>query len=387
MPERKWYPGTGANPFHIVLMGLEGLKRIPMPMVVLLLLAYGGALAAALPQPDWFVAAWSVGVLFDAAVLVALPHFKRSFGPPVPGLILLAVLRWIVAGVLGSLVLPLGSNLAIGLNALAQAIGILLIYYGLWVEPQRLTLTRQRLVSPKLPQGNTLRVLHLGDIHMERWTPREEKLLAKLGELAPNVVLFSGDLLNISYTHDPLAQAEVVRLLNLLRAPLGVYAVVGSPAVDLPEIACAIYNRTPHIRWLQDEAACLPGHNLAILGINCTQNPAKDGPNLRKVTSRLIGDPFKLLLYHTPDLAPEASRAGIDLQLSGHTHGGQVRLPWYGALTAGSIYGKRFEMGRYQLGKMVLYVIRGIGMEGLGIPRIRVLCPPEITLWELRGAA
>jgi predicted MPP superfamily phosphohydrolase len=91
------------------------------------------------------------------------------------------------------------------------------------------------------------------------------------------------------------------------------------------------------------------------------------------------------LLYHTPDLAPEAAEAGIDLQLSGHTHGGQVRLPFFGALFAGSLYGKRYEVGRLSEGALTLYVTRGIGMEGKGAPRVRFLSPPEITLWELSG--
>jgi len=74
------------------------------------------------------------------------------------------------------------------------------------------------------------------------------------------------------------------------------------------------------------------------------------------------------------------------LQLSGHTHGGQVRLPVYGALYAASLYGKRFESGRRQVGDLTLYVTRGIGLEGKSAPRVRFLCPPEIILWEINGA-
>jgi predicted MPP superfamily phosphohydrolase len=73
------------------------------------------------------------------------------------------------------------------------------------------------------------------------------------------------------------------------------------------------------------------------------------------------------------------------MQLSGHTHGGQVRLPFYGALFAASLYGKAFESGRRQLAGLTLYVTRGIGMEGGGAPRVRFLCPPEIILWEVDG--
>jgi hypothetical protein len=90
------------------------------------------------------------------------------------------------------------------------------------------------------------------------------------------------------------------------------------------------------------------------------------------------------LLYHSPDLAPLAAKFDIDLQLSGHTHGGQVRLPFIGALFTGSLYGKRFEMGRYQLGKLILFITRGLGLEGAAAPRVRFLCPPEVILWEIK---
>jgi predicted MPP superfamily phosphohydrolase len=94
---------------------------------------------------------------------------------------------------------------------------------------------------------------------------------------------------------------------------------------------------------------------------------------------------FQVLLYHSPDIAPQAAEAGIDLYLCGHTHGGQIRLPLFGALITSSKLGKRYEMGCHTVGNMTLYVSRGIGMEGGSAPRARFLCPPEITLWTLEG--
>ena len=64
-----------------------------------------------------------------------------------------------------------------------------------------------------------------------------------------------------------------------------------------------------------------------------------------------------------------------------------MRLPIIGALYSGSLYGKRFEAGRRQVGGLTLYVTRGIGMEGKAAPRVRFLCSPEIILWEIEGAA
>ena len=82
---------------------------------------------------------------------------------------------------------------------------------------------------------------------------------------------------------------------------------------------------------------------------------------------------------------PAATTTGVDLYLAGHTHGGQLRLPVFGALVTASSFGKRYEMGAYREGRTVLYVSRGIGLEGLGLPRARFLSPPEITLFTLVG--
>ena len=82
----------------------------------------------------------------------------------------------------------------------------------------------------------------------------------------------------------------------------------------------------------------------------------------------------------------QAIESGVDLYLCGHTHGGQVRLPLIGPLVTSSRLGRRYVMGHYHEGRTHLYVSRGIGFEGLGAPRIRLLCPPELTLITLNPA-
>jgi predicted MPP superfamily phosphohydrolase len=75
----------------------------------------------------------------------------------------------------------------------------------------------------------------------------------------------------------------------------------------------------------------------------------------------------------------------VDLVLSGHTHGGQWRIPGFGAILTSSRFGKRYEAGRYTKDNTHLYVSRGLGMEGFGAPRARFFCPPELVLITLRG--
>lgn len=378
---RTKFPGNSGNNFDLLFKPIDATERLVGPLFFLLLLA----LAFIAARLDWVTAlvlfAFFVG---DWLLLSMLPRVGKSFGPPKPPVFLLALFRvpfvflpypwWIVVELLGTL----------------------LVIYGFWIEPHRLTLTTQTLKSDKLGFNTPLRVLHLADIHVERITGRERLMLDMVKALAPDVILFSGDFLNLSYTHDPLAHEHTRSLLVELDAPLGVYAVSGSPAVDPPAVVAHLLDGT-NIRWLRSERAIIEheGKQIEIVGLDCTHRPFIDGPNLLQALGRAVAPaddspnrlynepPFRILVYHTPDLAPEAAQAGIDLQLSGHTHGGQVRIPFYGALYAASLYGKAFESGRRQVGDLTLYVSRGIGLEGGGAPRLRFNCAPEVVLWEL----
>ncbi len=366
------YPGTEGNPFDVILRKLAQMESMPAAFFALILLA----LALPALQLGWpaMLAFWGF-TLLDWALLAALPRAGISYGPAKPVTLILGLARMIF----GLLPLPLW------LLAVAQVSGTLLVVYGFWIEPQRIGVTRQKLVSAKLPAGTRLKLLHLGDLHMERITPRERRLNALIRELQPDVIVFSGDFLNLSYLRDPQAWAAAREVLREWSAPLGVYAVTGSPAVDLADVIPGLLDGMP-LRWLDDEVARIPvgSKQIEIIGLTCTHKPFEDAPRLQRLTET-ASDDLRILLYHSPDLAPEADAAGIDLQLSGHTHGGQVRLPLYGAFFAASIYGKRFEAGRYLLKHLTLYVSRGIGLEGQGAPRVRFLCPPEIILWDLES--
>jgi predicted MPP superfamily phosphohydrolase len=399
MPEpikrkRRWYPGREEGPFHHALVAFNRVEDIPPAVLGLglaLLAAVSAALLRALGVPMGSALAAAItallGIAGDWAMLIRLPRAGRSYGPVQPQLVLLAVFRILISGTLG--MAPLAglpepwSWLAL---ATAQLAGTLLAIRAFWIEPQRLSVTGQSLPTPKLSSnGRGLRLLHLADIHMERLTKRDREVIRQARSLQPDVIVFTGDFLNLSYTREPAAWAEVRNMLAEFAAPLGFYAVSGSPAVDPPDVVARLVEGL-NLRWLQDECVTLraDGQVFNLIGLTCTHDPEEDAPRLEQIMNRAGRDRFTVLLYHSPDLAPEAARLGVDLQLSGHTHGGQVRLPLYGALFAASLYGKRFEMGLRRVDGLRLYVSRGIGMEGKGAPRVRFLCPPEIVLFELK---
>lgn len=346
-------------------------SRVPAPLFALVLLAL--AAGAARGRWGWAVSLWAF-MLSDWAMLAQLPRRGISYGPPQPAALMLAVPR----ALCGLLPLPWAWVL--------QVLGSLAAAYALWIEPHRIGVTREALRSDKLRPGAPLRVLHLGDLHVERVTRRERLLVEMVAAERPDLIVCSGDLLNYSYAQDREAWADCRWVFERLAAPLGTFVVSGSHPADHDQALAFITTGTP-ARWLRDERVTVEhrGQALDVIGLSCTHRPFLERPRLASLLP--APDRFTLLLYHTPDLAPDATALGIDWMLAGHTHGGQVRVPGFGALVTSSLYGKRFEMGRYQLGAMTLYVTRGVGLEGSAAPRARFLCPPEIVMWDIDGGS
>jgi hypothetical protein len=186
---RRHFPGTHGSPFDAVLRVARLIQRIPWPVFAALLLG----LAAPVTQARWplMLGLWAF-CLGDWALIATLPRAHKSYGPAKPPTLLLALLRAPFA------LLPWPLALA------AQAAGTALVVYGFWIEPHWVRLTRQALRSPKLnPGAPPLRVLHLGDLHIERLTDRERQVLALARDTAPDLILFSGDFLNLSNVYDP----------------------------------------------------------------------------------------------------------------------------------------------------------------------------------------
>jgi predicted MPP superfamily phosphohydrolase len=142
------------------------------------------------------------------------------------------------------------------------------------------------------------------------------------------------------------------------------------------------------ITVLHDEVQHLDvnGSELYLIGISYLDR-RRDREVLPQLMQQLPEDAYSLLLYHTPDMIEVASAENVDLYLAGHTHGGQIRLPLYGAIITASAFGKQYEQGRYTVGDTTLHVSRGIGMEGQGAPRARFLCPPEIIVVDLMATS
>jgi predicted MPP superfamily phosphohydrolase len=368
---------------HRLLVASNRVQSLPLPLLVGIV----GFNALLVALSTGFSLAY-VGIFLGAAalngfLLYQLRVTRRSFGPDRPSALALTIIFAAITalvGIAGMGVVPL-------LIVLAGITGV--VFYSTWVEPMQIGVTRQRLATPKWSAEKPLRLLHIGDIHVEYLSRREQQLNRLVRELQPDLILFSGDFVNLSNTHDPRSQADIRTIISQWTAPLGVFCVPGTPLVE-PLYRVESFTRDlPNLKLLPNQWATVtaPGGDLHILGMVVTHDMDKDRAMLQQMlTQAPAGDGLRLMLFHPPDVAPEVDAAGFDLYLCGHTHGGQIRLPFIGAVFSSSHLGQQFIMGRYILPQgMTLYTSRGVGMEGLGAPRARFLCPPEIILWEISG--
>jgi predicted MPP superfamily phosphohydrolase len=254
------------------------------------------------------------------------------------------------------------------------------------VEPLLVDTTALSLAFEDLEPGTSpLRVVHLSDTHIERSSYREASVARKVNALQPDIIVLTGDYLNLSRLQDPVSAAHFRQFVSQLRAPYGIYAVRGSVEPTLGSMQWLVEGT--QVTWLEQEARTMDvrGQKVTLVGVACSHRPDMDTARLDEAMSGVPSDAFTLLLYHSPDLIAEAAERGIDLYLGGHTHGGQLRLPLYGAIVTSSMYGKQYEAGLYRRGGTTLYISRGIGFEGGGMPRARFLCRPEIVSLELGG--
>ena len=229
------------------------------------------------------------------------------------------------------------------------------------------------------PALEGLTIVHLTDIHHSLFTPIEEveRAVELANLLEPDVVALTGDYVTFS----PAYIWPAARALGKLRARRGVFAVLGNHdfQVDAPEVTDAL--RAQRIRVLRNSRHPIRsgGKTLGFLGVDDLWWDSDDLP------AALEGVPArdsKVLLCHNPRGIWQASEHGIDLVLSGHTHGGQVRLPGLRSLYRSRL-GERFVEGWNHLNGTQIYVSRGIGKV---VVPLRVGCPPEIACLRLHRA-
>jgi hypothetical protein len=290
----------------------------------------------------------------------------------------LAALRWCVRRFRrrqpGSRLLAHFQSTPIGVLLIGLAgAGLCCMAYGFLVEPTRLTVATYRIETPKIPAGESVRIVHLADLHTRGRGPREQRLPDLVRSLKPDLILHTGDFFARQDGTEPLI-SEILRSWTVPQyACEGNFDTMGDFEQAMKDGGVKVLNVSYATETIRGARLCIAGF----------RNGAEN--RIRNVLRQLPADTFNIVLYHRPCGFTKTWDTPADLMLAGHTHGGQVRLPFYGALITLDRFGKRWESGFFDENGVKLIVSRGLGCEPY-VPEVRFLCPPEVVVIDLIGA-
>jgi len=256
-------------------------------------------------------------------------------------------------------------------------------------EPSWLDVTELKLKLPRLPKSfSGFRLVQISDLHFGGWmdADRLEEVFSAVSSLSPDLLAITGDF---TYGHTRRSpqedQERYADLVRVLSSYTGEYLTVGANGNHDHWVDPSA------MQWIFQEGGVVDlnnathvlksgGESLYLAGVD---NIWYEEDRLDLVQAQIPRDVCTILLAHEPDFADTSSLDGrFDLQISGHSHGGQIVLPYFGAPVLPRL-GQKYWMGLYRVGDMFQYTNRGIGMVP---PYVRFNCRPEITVFTLETA-
>ena len=250
--------------------------------------------------------------------------------------------------------------------------------YDLRVETCRVPLARAREGVRPITIGV------LSDLQLAEIGEHERTAVARIMAAHPDLILLPGDMMQVSAQQIPEMLPPLHALLAELSAPLGVYFVQGN--CESKSDARRFVEGTP-VRFLDDDVVSLAigDRRIELAGVDL----AFKSPRAREALARVerAGDDggVRILLAHRPDVIDAMPRdSRVDLIVCGHTHGGQVQIPFFGPpITLSNVPRAMAAGGLHEQDGKRIYVSRGVGWEHGDAPRVRFLCPPEVSLITL----
>jgi hypothetical protein len=272
-------------------------------------------------------------------------------------------------------------------SAAAAAAGM--AFYSCEIARHEISVLSRPIAIAKLPEAfHGYRIAQISDLHFDEYTEPAfvRRVVAEVNRLTPDLLLLTGDFVSygpLPFTFSEGAAYRCADILRDLTCPLR-FGVMGNhdTAIGYPIISEAMSRAQVSILLNQYVPIERDGQRLWLSGV---ADPASSQPNLHEAIPAHPDAPV-LLMCHAPDYADEVVYHPrghfVDVMFSGHSHGGQVRIPILGPVILPP-WGQKYVEGLYRFDHLQLYVNRGIGTVGLPI---RLNCPPEITLFTLQNA-
>lgn len=250
------------------------------------------------------------------------------------------------------------------------------------IEVKKLHLTLERLP----PAFNGFKIALISDFHFGPYTGAREigAAVKAVNELNADMIALLGDFVSEPMSGSPQAGAKkaepCAQVLSGLRSRLGSFAVLGNHdySTDPELVASALEAHGIRVLRNSNRTVEQDGARVWLLGVN---DAAASAARLDQALASIPASDPKILLVHEPDFADYASGFDIDAQFSGHSHGGQIRIPGMRPLWLPPL-ARKYYKGCYRIRKLQLYTNEGIGTIGLPF---RFCCPPEVTLVTLQA--
>ncbi|MFD1450671.1 MULTISPECIES: metallophosphoesterase [Oceanobacillus] len=256
-------------------------------------------------------------------------------------------------------------------------------FYAREIEPSLLTITEESITSPQIPAAfNQFKIVQFSDTHLGFHYDLEqlESLVSKINNLKPDLILFTGDLVDEPNNYH--WNNKLIQLLQQLEAPEGKFWIYGNHdhGGNGTEILYETFEAA-NFTLLQNSASRIQREDASFVLAGIDDAMLGD-PDISQALEERTDSDFTILLAHEPDLADVVKNYPVDIQLSGHSHGGQVRLPFIGDLYTPA-YAEKYVQGKYTISdKLTLYVNSGIGTTRLPY---RFLCRPELHVFTLHS--
>lgn len=262
-------------------------------------------------------------------------------------------------------------------------IGVGSRYYAEYIEPYWIDITYHTISDEHIPNGfSGTTIVQFSDTHLgfQYQLKDLKKTVELINRLQPDLIVFTGDLMDKpNHFHNP---SGIVPILQKLHAPIGKLSIFGNH--DHGENGSNLYRKTMEesdFIVLQNSNTIIKNKMNQNLYISGLDDAMLGQPDWEKALHNIPEDAYSILLSHAPDFADRANQEAVSLQLSGHSHGGQVKIPFYGALVTPP-FAKKYYEGMYELDNMKLYVNKGLGTTRLPL---RFLTRPEITVFTLQS--
>ncbi|WP_242215522.1 metallophosphoesterase [Bacillus cereus group sp. BfR-BA-01383] len=266
-------------------------------------------------------------------------------------------------------------------------ITVSLYFYATEIERKLVTVTWNEIEAATIPKEfNNKRILQFSDVHLgpEFSLKQLDNLVEKMNELRPDIVVFTGDLIDKFGSYNA-EREEAKGILQKIHAPLGKYAVFGNhDRGGGGSLFYKKYMEEAGFSVLVNEVQKIKVENGKYITISGLDDFLLGKPQIDSTLKNLKQQDFNMLLVHEPDVVAEVDRYPVDFQMSGHSHGGQVQIPFVGPLITTKLAEKYVE-GMYELegkGKpLYLYVNRGIGTTRMPV---RFWSVPELAVFVLK---